>query len=84
MVRMQMCFSEEQYRALQQAARREGISVAALLRRMVQRQLLGKATKPAASRDAAMAFVGLGRSGRSDISEHHDEALAEAFDDTDW
>jgi hypothetical protein len=42
MVRTQVYFSEEQHRALRQAARREGISMTALLRRMVERELLGK------------------------------------------
>ena len=77
MVRTQVYFSEEQHRALRRAAKREGISTAALLRRMVERELQFEETK----RDAIMAFVGLGNSGRSDISENHDEALAEAFRD---
>jgi hypothetical protein len=79
MVRTQVYFSEEQHRALRRAAKREGISMTALLRRMVERELLGRATKPDYSQDAIMAIVGLGRSGRSDISENHDEALDEAF-----
>jgi Ribbon-helix-helix protein, copG family len=81
MVRTQVYFSEEQHRALRRAAKREGVSMTALLRRMVERELLGRTTKPDYSKDAIMAIVGLGRSGRSDISENHDEALAEAFRD---
>ena len=50
----------------------------ALLRRMVDREL-GKRQDYA--KDAIMALADLGRSGRSDISENHDEALAEAFRD---
>ena len=41
--------------------------------------LLGKPRKAGYPKDAIMAFVGLGASGRDDISERHDEALAEAF-----
>jgi hypothetical protein len=81
MVRTQVYFSEEQHRALRQAAEREGISMTAFLRRMIERELLGKINRRDYAKDAVMALGDLGRSGRSDISEHHDEALAEAFRD---
>ena len=81
MVRTQVYFSEEQHKALQQAAEREGVSMTAFLRRMVERELLGKATRKDYAKDAVMALADLGRSGRSDTSEHHDKALAEAFRD---
>lgn len=81
MVRTQVYFTEEQHLALRQAAKREGISMTAYLRRMVDQELVAKATKADYSKDAIMAFIGLGRSDRSDISENHDEALAEAFRD---
>jgi hypothetical protein len=81
MVRTQVYFSEEQHRALRQAAEREGISMTALLRRMVERELLGRFKNRDYAKDAVMAFANLGRSGRSDISENHDEALAETFRD---
>ena len=81
MVRTQVYFSEKQHRALRRAARREGISMTALLRRMVERELLRKFKSPDYAKEAVMAFADLGRSGRSDISENHDEALAEAFRD---
>lgn len=79
MVRTQVYFSEEQHRALRRAAKREGISMTALLRRMIERELLGRAAKPDYSKDAIMAFVGLGSAEPADISERHDEALDEAF-----
>ena len=81
MVRTQVYFSEEQHRALRQAAIREGISMTALLRRMVERELGRRLASEDYAKDAVTALVGLGRSGRSDISENHDEALAEAFRD---
>jgi Ribbon-helix-helix protein, copG family len=81
MVRTQVYLSEEQHRALRQAARREGISMTALLRRLVERELLGRFKSQDYAKDAVMALANLGRSGRSDISENHDEALAEAFRD---
>jgi hypothetical protein len=81
MVRTQVYFSEEQHRALRQAARREGISMTALLRRVIDRELLGKLKPQDYAKGAIMALANLGRSGRSDISENHDEALAEALRD---
>jgi hypothetical protein len=48
---------------------------------MVERELLGKFSRKDYAKDAVMALADLGRSGRSDISEHHDEALAEALRD---
>jgi hypothetical protein len=81
MVRTRVYLTDEQHCALRQAAKREGISMSALLRRMVERELLVKTTKRAYSQDAIMAFVGLGRSDRSDVSENHDEALAQALRD---
>jgi hypothetical protein len=81
MIRTQVYFSEEQHRALRRAAEREGISMTAFLRRMVERELLGKFKSGDYAKEAVMALADLGRSGRSDISENHDEALAEAFRD---
>ncbi len=79
MVRTQVYFSDEQHGALRRAARREGVSMTALLRRMVERELLGRDTRPDYSKDAIMAIVGLGSAEPADISERHDEVLDEAF-----
>lgn len=81
MVRTQVYLTEEQHLALRHAAERNGVSMTALLRRMVERELLGKARSQDYAKDAVMALAKLGRSGRSDISENHDEVLAEAFRD---
>ena len=79
MIRTQVYFTEEQHLALRHAAEREGISMTALLRKLVQQHLRGRPGKPDYAKDAIMSFVDLGRSGRDDISERHDEALAEAL-----
>jgi hypothetical protein len=81
MIRTQVYFSQDQHQALRQAAQREGVSMTALLRRLVERELVGRSSRQDYAKDAVMALADLGRSGRSDISEHHDEALAEAFRD---
>jgi hypothetical protein len=81
MVRTQVYLTEEQHLALRQAAKRDGLSMTAYLRRLVEQELLGKLKSRDYAKDAVMALVNLGSSGRSDISENHDEALAEAFRD---
>jgi hypothetical protein len=80
MVRTQVYLSEEQHRALRRTAKREGLSMTALLRRIVERELSQSADSQGAE-EAVMMIADLGRSGRSDISEKHDEALVEAFGD---
>jgi hypothetical protein len=81
MVRTQVYFSEEQHQALRRAAAREGVSLTALLRRIVERELVSQATRPRSRKDAMTAFVGLGSAGPDDTSERHDDALDEAFRD---
>lgn len=81
MIRTQIYLNERQHRALRLAAKREGVSMTELLRRMVDRQLLGRIRAADHSKDAVMSFIGLGASNQTDVSERHDEALAEAFGD---
>jgi hypothetical protein len=78
-VSTQVYFSEAQHQVLRRAAEQEGISMTALLRRIVERGVVGKATKPFYRKDAIMAFIGLGSVEPDDTSERHDEALDEAF-----
>jgi hypothetical protein len=79
MVRTQVYFTSEQHDALRRAADREGTSMTDLLRRMVDRQLLGRRGPLDFDKEAALSFVGLGESGLSDTSAEHDAALDEAF-----
>ena len=79
MVRTQVYLTEEQHLALRHAAAREGLSMTALLRRMIERELLGQRSKRDYPKDAIMAFIGLGSAEPGDTSERHDEALDEAF-----
>ena len=81
MVRTQVYLTEEQHLALRHAAERQGVSMAALLRNLVDNYLGDNTRKRDYSKDAIEAFIGLGRSDRSDISENHDEVMAEAFRD---
>lgn len=79
MVRTQVYLSKEQHSALRQAAEREGVTMSGLLRRMVEFELLVTFKRQDHAKAAVMALADLGRSGRSDISENHDEALAGAL-----
>ncbi len=79
MVRTQIYLAKSQHRALRRAAAREGVSMTELLRRMIDRYLLSKPGKPEFTKEVVMSFIGLGESGRADISERHDDALDEAF-----
>ena len=81
MVRTQIQLTETQARSLKRAAMDRGTSVAEVIRRavdsMVQRS-------PKASSEErirrALEIVGKFRSGRRDVSQKHDEYLAEAYE----
>jgi Ribbon-helix-helix protein, copG family len=79
MIRTQVYLNEEQHQALRHAAQREGVSMTAFLRRLVECELVRKVAKPDCTKDAIMAFIGLGSAEPADTSERHDEALDEAF-----
>jgi hypothetical protein len=81
MVRTQVYLSEEQHEALRQAARRNGVSMTAELRNLIDRHLLARGADPLLAREAWFDFVGVGESGAADVAEQHDEYLARAFRD---
>lgn len=78
MERTQISLTPGQARELRRLARKRGTSMAALIRDAVDRTY-GASGEPAARWDRALASVGGFRSGRSDVSEHHDDLLAEAY-----
>jgi len=67
-----------QLEALKERARAERIPVTELIRRLV-RQYLGQPVHGTAPPDAWARLVGLGASGRSDVSDNHDRALGVAL-----
>jgi len=80
MIRTQVQLTEEQVQALKELAHRENKSVAELTRQAVDYWLQAVGLVPMEERRRrAMAVVGRFRSGRSDVSESHDEHLAEAY-----
>ena len=77
MVRTQIQLTESQAKSLRKLARRYELSVAELVRRGVDQVL---ASSPAVDVDQkkrkAIAAAGRFRSGRRDVSVHHDHYLA--------
>jgi len=69
----------EELQALRTEAKTQGISLGALLRRPVQEHLEKRQDMAPASPSAFMRLVGLGASGREDISEHHNAYLGKAL-----
>jgi len=74
--RIQVYLDPEMHRRLKERAKEEGISLAELIRRMARDYL----RKEASPRDY-LAIVGLGQSGKTNISEKHDAYLAQALSD---
>ena len=78
MVRKMIQISETQARKLEQRAKMEGVSMSELVRRGLDIVL---ETRPRSEevRRRALLTVGLFASGDSDVSERHDEYLAEIY-----
>jgi plasmid stability protein len=78
MIRTQIQLTEEQARRLRVVATERGVSVAAVIREVLDRHL-SSAERGLSSRARAIASIGGFRSGRSDVAETHDQHLADAF-----
>jgi metal-responsive CopG/Arc/MetJ family transcriptional regulator len=74
--KIQIYLDPEVHQDLKERARAEGISLSELIRRVAKDYL----RKEAAPKDY-LAIVGLGQSGKADISETHDDYLAQAVSD---
>ena len=76
MVRTIIQLSEDQAAALERAARRRGVSKAAIVREALGILLARESSDPAGER--AMRAAGAGASGLRDLGERHDEYLVES------
>jgi hypothetical protein len=80
MIRTQVQLTETQMRILKELAHQEQVSVAELTRRALDYWLQSMNALPdAEAKRRALAVVGRFRSDRTDISERHDDYLAEAY-----
>ncbi|HXJ64649.1 MAG TPA: CopG family transcriptional regulator [Actinomycetota bacterium] len=77
MIRTQMQLREDQVRALKRRAAERGVSMAELIRDAVDREL--ERDDEEAKWERAFAVMGKFRSGLADVSERHDDYLAEAY-----
>jgi len=82
MVRTQIQLTEEQARRLRKLARHEGLSLAEVIRRCVDRTLNEQAQTRAELYRRAATVIGRhrDREGAHDVAERHDRYLDEAFD----
>lgn len=81
MVRTQVQLTEKQAAAVKQMASERGVSIAEIIRQSVDAFLRsgGRPTQ-AELRERALAAAGAVRDGPPDLSERHDDYLAEAFE----
>lgn len=82
MIRTQIQLTEEQARRLRKESARRGVSVAELVRTLVDRGLEEDATGREDRYRRAASLVGQfrDRDGARDVSRRHDDYLAEAFE----
>lgn len=79
MQRTQIYLRPEQHRALLKEATEKGISLAELIRQIVEKHLERRSAFPEKPKEVFQRIVGIGASGKTDISERHDHYLAEAL-----
>ncbi len=77
MIRTQVQLTETQAKAVKQVAAARGISIAEVLRELIDAHLADVDSGDRRSR--ALLVVGRHRSGRHDVSEQHDRDVIEAL-----
>lgn len=76
---MPISLTLEQHERLRGEAKRRKTTVAGLVRKAVDEVYPGDAERRRQAHIRSMEVVGKFHSGRTDISEHHDDYLAEAY-----
>ena len=79
MIRTQIQIEEEQIKWLREEARARGVSVSQLIREGVAFFRAHEERVPEDKKERALAAIGRYSSDVSDVSERHDDYLAEAF-----
>jgi hypothetical protein len=81
MIRTQIQLTDRQARRLKALASRQGVSMAELIRRAVDRALATEVIPDQDEiRQRARRAVGFAADSAHDVAEHHDRYLGEAFD----
>jgi hypothetical protein len=82
MIRTQIQLTEKQARKLRAQARQQGISLAEIIRRCVDKGLADEMVDRARLYERAAGLIGRfpDRSGASNIAEEHDRYLEKAFE----
>ena len=81
MIRTQIQMEDDQIKWLRAEARARGVSVSQLIREGIALFRTNQERFPEDKKRKALAAVGLFSSDISDVSERHDDYLAEAFTD---
>lgn len=76
MIRTQIQLTDTQAARLKRVAAERGVSMAAVIRELLEQQLSGD---PDARRQRALDVVGRYASGLPDLAEQHDRYLGEAY-----
>jgi hypothetical protein len=82
MVRTQIQLTEEQAARVKAIARRRGVSMATVIREAVDRVDDDRARSERDGWDRFADGVGAFRGGPANVSEHHDEELVRAYEDS--
>jgi hypothetical protein len=84
MVRTQIQLTTEQAQTLKSLASKQGVSMAELIRRSIDRYLLSEQQPDRRLiRERALSMAGKYASGQNDIGERHDDYLSAAYGEVD-
>lgn len=79
MLRTQVQLTDDQARRVRQVARREGVSLAEVVRRCIDTGLREQSRQELYDRAAELVGALVDREGGNDLSQRHDAYLEEAF-----
>lgn len=79
MIRKQVQFTERQAARIRREAARRGVSESAVIRDALDRGLSGRIGPTDEQWERALAVVGMGHSGHTDISVEHDRYFADGI-----
>jgi ribbon-helix-helix CopG family protein len=75
MIRTMISMDASNLSALKKLALERGISLAELIRTLLQEHLRSRSTTKSFKKEDFLAIVGLGESGERDVSERHDRHI---------